>query len=305
MTILIFFNREKLKLEQNFEFIFKYLFTIFFTATAAYTTRGIRKTGEDPKVNKTTRGFHKIDATTKRNVVPTNFGINQLPSSTYLIPISTSAMSLTNHPTIKNPTQINRTDTSEIRFIDQFTHSGNITFINNKNKFDLSNYSTHQESSTSSNTDQQQSYYVVKKIPEPTNYNGGGGGGGGARGGRRQNNGKVGNQNNPILNYQLSSPCGYSTTHGQPEMPLTQSSNSIISNKVVGGRRTESSSNASSSRKSNNTRSLPGLNRIYVSNNRQHGFDSSSSDEDNSHDKNVSGFGNLLNPLFSGELMFI
>ncbi|XP_051171413.1 putative uncharacterized protein DDB_G0286901 isoform X2 [Leptopilina boulardi] len=252
-------------------------------ATASYTARGIRKTREDPKINKTTRGFHKTDATSKRNIMPTNFGINQLPSSTYLIPISTSAMSITNN--VKNPTINNRIDPSEIRVIDHFTHSGNTTYINkSKSEWPKSSSSSHQESSSDNRDKQQQSYLVVKKIPEPTNFNGGGNS----------------RQNNPILNYQLSSPCGYSATHGNPEMPLIQSTHPFINNnnnKVINRR---SESNTSTSKKSNNTRSLPGLNRIYVSNNRQHGFDSSSSDEDNSNDKSSSsGFGNLLNPLFS------
>lgn len=254
---------------------------VFSSATTAYAARGFGKTGEDSKINKATSRFHKTDAASKRNFLPTNLGINQLPSSTYLIPISTNAMSITEHSKLKNSSTINRADPSEIRLIDPFTHSGNITYIN-KSKSEWPNSSRQDPN----NRDKHQSYLIVKQIPEPTNFNGG------------NNSGQNRNQNNTILNYQLSSPCGYSTTHGQPELPLTQQPQTVNKRN---NRRSEP--NTSTGKKSSN-RSLPGLNRIIISNNQQYRIDSSSSDEDNPNDKNVSGFGNLLNPLFSGILMF-
>lgn len=59
-------------------------------ATAPYASGTIRKTGKDAKIHKASRGLYKADATTKRHVLASALGIGQLPSSTFLIPISPS-----------------------------------------------------------------------------------------------------------------------------------------------------------------------------------------------------------------------
>ncbi|XP_012278271.1 uncharacterized protein LOC105698532 isoform X2 [Orussus abietinus] len=61
-------------------------------ATAAHASGTLGKAGEDPEVHKAARGFHKVDATQKRKLLSSALGINQLPSSTFLIPISPNAI---------------------------------------------------------------------------------------------------------------------------------------------------------------------------------------------------------------------
>ncbi|XP_046623387.1 uncharacterized protein LOC124306621 isoform X1 [Neodiprion virginianus] len=55
-------------------------------ATASNTPRDVGKTREDSEVHKTSGGFHKADAAAERPI-PAALGVNQLPSSTFLIPI--------------------------------------------------------------------------------------------------------------------------------------------------------------------------------------------------------------------------
>ncbi|KAK2587474.1 hypothetical protein KPH14_003178 [Odynerus spinipes] len=66
-------------------------------ATESYASRSSRKAGEDAEIHKTSRGLYKADATTKRHVLASALGIGQLPSSTFLIPISPGNVTTANH----------------------------------------------------------------------------------------------------------------------------------------------------------------------------------------------------------------
>lgn len=216
--------------------IFNELISVLFflTVATAHASRAIGKTREDTEIHKTTGGLHKINASKKKRIFSTALGINQLPASTFLIPITSNNTSTSN---------VEQSESSKSSVIDTeqgqdiVPHSSII--LNQQPRSSISYAQTeeqvsypYQMSSTNTQSEKHQSYLIVKKIAEPT----------------RRSDQLVRSQNedkshSPVLNYQLPTTSGYGTS---------LEAGIVVAHSLLFGR----------NRKKQTNRAIPALNRI-------------------------------------------
>ncbi|XP_066598303.1 uncharacterized protein [Prorops nasuta] len=215
-------------------------------AATTYASGITGKTGEDTEVYKTPRGFYKTDAAQKKHSLPSTFTFGQLPSSTYLIPISTNTI-----PT----TTINQSQTITPSTAHYQQQSENSSSNSSDNSNPYSNVVLNQLSQTnvtyiqqepqpsyafklpinSGQSEKHQSYLIVKKISDPTGES-------------------TEIKSIPTdYNYQLPTSSGCYGTRTQSSLPGT----SVLLNKSVDA--------AGRSRRKPANRAVPALNRIVPS----------------------------------------
>ncbi|XP_072757471.1 uncharacterized protein [Anoplolepis gracilipes] len=134
-------------------------------AATAHASGAVGKARENSEVYKTAGGFHKIDTTQKKSILSTAFGINHLPSSTFLIPITSNNTSSSNVDQSESSKFIDIEQRQNIAScnIDQHSRS-NITYIQAEEQVPHS----YQLSGTTIQPEKHQSYLIIKKITEPT-----------------------------------------------------------------------------------------------------------------------------------------
>ncbi|XP_026830240.1 uncharacterized protein LOC105280524 [Ooceraea biroi] len=206
-------------------------------AATSYASGVIGKAREDSEIYKTAGGLHKIDTTQKKCILSNAFGINQLPASTFLIPITTNNNSASNQPeSSKSFTSIvdveQRADgvprNSHVVF-NQHSRSG-IAYVHQT--ADQMPY-TYQLPGTTVQPEKHQSYLIVKKITESS--------------GRpdQSTGGEVEDQNrSAVFNYQLSA--GNSTVESDRH--------SLVTHSLL--------FNSGNNRKKQSNRSVPALHRV-------------------------------------------
>ncbi|XP_046820721.1 uncharacterized protein LOC124425020 isoform X2 [Vespa crabro] len=147
-------------------------------ATTSYASGAIRKAGEDTEIHKASCGLYKTDATTKRHVLASALGIGQLPSSTFLIPISPSNVTPPNHEYSTISAIATRTDVEQSENNNGNGNSSGRSYSSIVlNHLPQSNISYMQSESqlpyayqlpiSSVQPEKHQSYLIVKKISEP------------------------------------------------------------------------------------------------------------------------------------------
>ncbi|XP_077264852.1 uncharacterized protein LOC143898926 isoform X1 [Temnothorax americanus] len=140
-------------------------------AATANASGFIGETREDPKIYKTSGGLHKVDTTQKKRILSTAFDVNQLPASTFLIPITTNDISASNINKSEDLSKLTSIFDTEYRqdTVHRNHHAVNhhsrpsITYVQE----DQVSYS-YQLSGTTVQPEKHQSYFIVKKITEPT-----------------------------------------------------------------------------------------------------------------------------------------
>ncbi|XP_012063966.1 PREDICTED: uncharacterized protein LOC105627287 [Atta cephalotes] len=163
-------------------------------ATTANASGFIGQAREDSEIYKASGGLYKVDATQTKHVLPTVFGVNQLPASTFLIPI-TNNISATN---------INQSEDS--KFFDaeyrvQDTAHRNHHVISHHSRPSIAYVQEDQVSHSYQlpNTiqpEKHQSYLIVKKIAESTGRS------------NQSPGGETEDQNHSaVFNYQLPTSC--------------------------------------------------------------------------------------------------
>ncbi|XP_012264727.2 mucin-17-like isoform X1 [Athalia rosae] len=145
-------------------------------ATASKSSGTTGQTRKDSKVHQTAGGFYKVNATEERSI-PTTVGINQLPTSTFLIPIATnsvptiSASSVTSTVHNSQPGSVTSSSVSLIRqpdsstcyspiLINQFVQPGR------DNSDATVSYTYQLPISTSAQQNPSQSYFILGTVPE-------------------------------------------------------------------------------------------------------------------------------------------
>ncbi|XP_018375114.1 PREDICTED: uncharacterized protein LOC108768916 isoform X3 [Trachymyrmex cornetzi] len=136
-------------------------------ATTANASGFIGQTREDSEIYKASGGLYKVDATQNKHVLPTVFGVNQLPASTFLIPITTNNISATN----VNQSEDNKFFDTEYRVQDT-THR-NHHVISHHSRPSITYVQEDQVSHSyqlpsTIQPEKHQSYLIVKKIAEST-----------------------------------------------------------------------------------------------------------------------------------------
>ncbi|XP_035741731.1 uncharacterized protein LOC118450240 isoform X2 [Vespa mandarinia] len=147
-------------------------------ATTSYASGAIRKAGEDTEIHKTSCGLYKADATTKRHVLASALGIGQLPSSTFLIPISPSNVTPPNHEYSTISAIATRTDVEQSEnnngngnssgrsyssIVLNHLPQSNISYMQSEPQLPYA----YQLPISSVQPEKHQSYLIVKKISEP------------------------------------------------------------------------------------------------------------------------------------------
>ncbi|XP_047347838.1 uncharacterized protein LOC124948370 isoform X2 [Vespa velutina] len=147
-------------------------------ATTSYASGAIRKAGEDTEIHKASCGLYKADATTKRHVLASALGIGQLPSSTFLIPISPSNVTSPNHEYSTISAIATRTDVEQSEnnngngnssgrsyssIVLNHLPQSNISYMQSEPQLPY----TYQLPISSVQPEKHQSYLIVKKISEP------------------------------------------------------------------------------------------------------------------------------------------
>lgn len=182
-----------------------------FSATTSKPSRTVGKTGKDTEVDKTTCGLYKADATEERTV-PTS-GVNQLPASTFLIPVPPKSI----------PTSSSTVDISQSKSADSTAPvSAGVSNYGNPNSSILLNHLTQPTNkqpeckvsyaypmpvSSLKPEKSSQSYLILRKISEP----------GGNRGRGRSSSFDEQRTTSSIFEYQQSSSTGYND-HDQSEI---------------------------------------------------------------------------------------
>ncbi|XP_011868119.1 PREDICTED: uncharacterized protein LOC105562151 isoform X2 [Vollenhovia emeryi] len=158
----------------------------------------VGKAREDPEVYKASGGLYKVD-TTQKKYPSTVFGVNQLPASTFLIPINTNDISVSN---------VNKSEDSKLTpvFDNEYrqatvlrdhvvNHYSRISYV--KEDQVVASSHSYQLPSTTVQSEKHQSYFIIKKITEPTG---------------RSNQSSSGETEEPsrttVFNYQLPTSCG-------------------------------------------------------------------------------------------------
>ncbi|XP_076236108.1 uncharacterized protein LOC143180333 [Calliopsis andreniformis] len=207
--------------------------------TTAHTPGIIRKTREDSEIYKTTCGLHKADAAQKKRGLSTAIGIGQLPSSTFLIPISSNnASSSAVNQSDVGPSSINAEQRESIVpyssiVLNQLPRSS-IAYVD---RTEPQVSYAYQLPVSSVQSEKHQSYLIVKKITEPA---------------RRASQSSEDQSHATMLNYKLPTTSGYNS-RVQTEISVTNSA-------MLVGKQLSNSINRN--RKKQTNRAVPALNRI-------------------------------------------
>ncbi|XP_003702329.1 uncharacterized protein LOC100876648 [Megachile rotundata] len=208
-------------------------------AATAHAPGIIRKTREDAEIYKTTCGLHKVDATQKKRGFSGSIGIGQLPSSTFLIPISSNnvAASTINQPDVRTSSAISIERESSVPYssivLNQLPRSS-IAYID---RTEPQVSYAYQLPVTSVQSEKHQSYLIVKKIAEPA---------------RRASQSSEDQSHGTLLNYKLPITPGYN--------PRVQAEISVAHSSMLVGK--QLSDSVSRNRKKQTNRAVPALNRI-------------------------------------------
>ncbi|KAK1131368.1 hypothetical protein K0M31_017653 [Melipona bicolor] len=204
-------------------------------ATATLAPGIIRKAREDAEIYKTACGLHKIDATQKKRGFSSSIGIGQLPSSTFLIPISSNSVNQSDvgpSTTISSDHRESAVPYSSI-VLNQLPRSS-FAYIDSAEPQVSYAY---QLPVTSVQSEKHQSYLIVKKITEPP---------------RRKSQSSSEDQNHTtVLNYKLPTTSGYNS---RVQTEISVSDSSMFINKL--------SDSVNRNRKKQTNRAIPALNRI-------------------------------------------
>ncbi|KAL6259230.1 hypothetical protein P5V15_009149 [Pogonomyrmex californicus] len=168
-------------------------------AATTNASRSIGKAREDSEIYKTSGGLYKTDPTQKKHILSTVFGVNQLPASTFLIPIANNiSTSNVNQSEDNKVTSVfdteHRQDTvhRNNHILNQYSRPG-ITYVQE----DVQVSNPYQLSNTTVQSEKHQSYLIVKKITESAGRS------------NQSSSGEAEDQNcSSIFNYQLPTSCG-------------------------------------------------------------------------------------------------
>ncbi|XP_076759980.1 uncharacterized protein LOC143428753 isoform X2 [Xylocopa sonorina] len=211
-------------------------------ATATHAPGIIRKAREDAEIYKTASGLHKVDATQKKRGFSSSIGISQLPSSTFLIPISSNSV-----PT----STVNQSDVGASATISSEHRESSVPYssivLNQLARSSIAYVDrtepqvsyAYQLPVTSVQSDKHQSYLIVKKITEPA--------------ARRASQSSEDQSHASMLNCKLPTTSGYSSCV-QTEISVANVSSMLIGNQLP--------DLASRNRKKQTNRAVPALNRI-------------------------------------------
>ncbi|KAM0735542.1 PHD finger protein 21A [Formica fusca] len=134
-------------------------------AATTHASGAIGKARENAEVYKTVGGLHKVDAAQKKRILSTAFGVNHLPASTFLIPITSNNTSTSNVEQSEGSKFIDIEQRQNIAshnpYIDQHSRS-NITYIQAEEQVPH----PYQLSGTTIQPEKHQSYLIIKKITE-------------------------------------------------------------------------------------------------------------------------------------------
>nr|XP_031846342.1 uncharacterized protein LOC116432947 [Nomia melanderi] len=207
-------------------------------ATTSHAPGLIRKAREDAEIYKTACGLHKTDAAQKKRGFSSAIGISQLPSSTFLIPISSNnvSSSTVNQSDVGSSTTIteqrenvpyssivlNQLPRSSIAYIDRSEPQVSYAY---------------QLPVSSVQSEKHQSYLIVKKITEPP---------------RRPSQSSDDQSHGAMLNYKLPTTSGYN--------PRVQAEISVAQSSVFVGKQLPDV--VDRNRKKQTNRAVPALNRI-------------------------------------------
>ncbi|EFN84140.1 PHD finger protein 21A [Harpegnathos saltator] len=196
------------------------------------------KAGEDSEVYQTSSGLHKVDANEKKRILSSTFGVNKLPASTFLIPI-TSDNTSSDVEQFDDGKFTSVTDNEQRQdvvprnpvVLSQPQRSG-ITYVQAEEQMSYS----YQLPGTSAQPEKHQSYLIVKKITES---------------GRRSDqpaDGQTDEQgHSAVVNYQLPTTSGCSSS---------LEAGIVVAHSLLFGR---------NNRKRKTARAIPALHRIIGS----------------------------------------
>ncbi|XP_076620423.1 uncharacterized protein LOC143341403 [Colletes latitarsis] len=212
-------------------------------ATSSHAPGIIRKTREDSEIYKASCGLHKSDAAQKKRgfSTATAIGISQLPSSTFLIPISSNSVS---------SSTVNQSDVGPSSAINTEQRESGVPYssivLNQLPRSSIAYVDraepqvsyTYQLPVSSVQSEKHQSYLIVKKITEPA---------------RRSSQSSEDQSHATMFNYKLPTTSGYSSRL-QTEISVAHSS-------VFVGKQLPDTVVARNRKKQTN-RAVPALNRI-------------------------------------------
>ncbi|KAK9297892.1 hypothetical protein QLX08_008551 [Tetragonisca angustula] len=204
-------------------------------ATATLTPGIIRKAREDAEIYKTACGLHKIDATQKKRGFSSSIGIGQLPSSTFLIPISSNSVNQSDvgpSTTISSDHRESTVPYSSI-VLNQLPRSSFAYIDSTEPQVSYA----YQLPVTSVQSEKHQSYLIVKKITEPP---------------RRTSQSSEDQNHTTVLNYKLPTTSGYNS---RVQTEISVSDSPMFINKQL-------SDSINRDRKKQTNRAVPALNRI-------------------------------------------
>ncbi|XP_043518049.1 uncharacterized protein LOC122532920 isoform X2 [Frieseomelitta varia] len=204
-------------------------------ATATLAPGIIRKAREDAEIYKTACGLHKIDATQKKRGFSSSIGIGQLPSSTFLIPISSNSVNQSDvgpSTTISSDHRESTVPYSSI-VLNQLPRSSFAYIDSTEPQVSYA----YQLPVTSVQSEKHQSYLIVKKITEPP---------------RRTSQSSEDQNHTTVLNYKLPTTSGYNS---RVQTEISVSDSPMFINKQL-------SDSINRNRKKQTNRAVPALNRI-------------------------------------------
>ncbi|XP_015593392.1 uncharacterized protein LOC107266899 isoform X2 [Cephus cinctus] len=170
--------------------------------SASYASGVAGKAGKDTEVHKATRGLYKTNAANKRQHLLSNvLSINQLPSSTFLIPITANTITTnaagqeitsginasinnntttTSTGTITCPTATDNREQFENTYppvvLNQLTSQSSVSYVQSESQvsyaYQLSVNNSSNNGNSSNQSEKHQSYLIVKKISEPSGLHG-------------------------------------------------------------------------------------------------------------------------------------
>ncbi|XP_026675112.1 uncharacterized protein LOC108631907 isoform X2 [Ceratina calcarata] len=203
---------------------------------AAHASGIVRKTREDAEIYKTACGLHKVDATQKKRGFSSSIGISQLPSSTFLIPISSNSASAINQSDAGVTATVSEHRENSVPYssiiLNQLARPS-IAYIE---RAEPQVSYAYQLPVTSVQSEKHQSYLIVKKITEP------------ARGASQSSEDQ---SHARMLNYKLPITSGYNSP--QTEISVANSS-MLVGKQLLDG--------VGRNRKKQTNRAVPALNRI-------------------------------------------
>ena len=209
-------------------------------ATTSHTPGIIRKAREDSEIYKAACGLHKADGTKKKRGFSTAIGISQLPSSTFLIPISSNnvSSSTVNQSDVGPCTTINAEQRESIVpyssiVLNQLPRSS-IAYVD---RTEPQVSYAYQLPISSAQPEKHQSYLIVKKITEPS---------------RRASLSSEDQSNAAMFNYKLPTTSGYNS--------CVQTEVSVANSAMLVSKQLPDTVNRN--RKKQTNRAVPALNRI-------------------------------------------